>query len=159
MDLALWRKTVEICQECLEMDRRMLARIGPPEEDRGRDAENYLDPRLWEQFIEARQDLVEFTTSSIHVLSSGAGEKLPAGTGGRTAEDERDFAEMSELENRLVTSLKEMVELETRLADYLTENLSVLRETIDGLARNQVLFTQYAKKYNKPEPGYLSSDV
>jgi hypothetical protein len=137
----------------------MLAKLGPLDEDRGRNAENYVDPRLWEQFIAARKDLVDFTTSSIDVLTVSPARNLQAGSADRTGGDELMFAEQSELENRLMSSLKEMVELEYKLAGYLSENLSVLRETIDGLNKNQLLFSHYAKKYNKPDPGYLNSEA
>lgn len=137
----------------------MLAKLGPLGIDRGHDPENYVDPALWEHFIAARKDLVEFTASSIRVLTTAGKSHPPAGLGRRTEEDESFFAEQSELENRLVTSLKEMVELEVKLTNYLSENLSVLKDTIDGLNKNQTLFTHYANKFNKPEPGYVNSDI
>jgi hypothetical protein len=161
-DLALLRKTVVICSECLELDRSMLSKLGPLDDDRGRDPDNYVDPGLWEQFINARKELVDFTTSSIDVLNSGQKNNPnnnEPGLDQRTEEDEKNFAEQSELEYRLMTSLKEMVDLENKLANYLTENLSVLKETIDGLNKNQLLFTCYAKNHNKPDPGYLNSEV
>ncbi|MDR1677048.1 MAG: hypothetical protein LBS44_01495 [Deltaproteobacteria bacterium] len=158
-DLLLWRKTADICRECLDLDRAMLAKLGRLDLDRGRDAENYVDPALWEHFIAARQDLVDFTTSSIGVLTTNVSYQKPVDGNKRSEEDDKNFVEQSELENRLMTSLKEMLDLENKLANYLNENLSVLRETIDGLSKNQVLFSAYAKKYNKPDPGYLNSDI
>jgi hypothetical protein len=157
-DLALWRKTVEICQRCLELDRDMLARLGPPS-IAPKDVEDYLDPKVWEQFIEAREDLVEFTTSSIHVLTAEARRKVNPGNKKEKEEVKEAFAEQTELEARIMKSLKEMVDLEDRLASYLTENLSVLRETIDGLTKNQMLFTNYSRRCPKPEPGFLSSEA
>ncbi|MDR2388130.1 MAG: hypothetical protein LBE80_11200 [Deltaproteobacteria bacterium] len=155
-DLELWRKTARICDECLELDRAMLAKLGPLDQDKKADPENYLDPKLWEQFISARNDLVDFTTSSIQVLTASAKASARTDSAGLSKLDEKDFAEQSELENRLVTSLKEMVELENKLTNYLSENLNLLKETIDGLNKNQTLFIHYSKKFNKPEPGYLN---
>ncbi|MDR0622783.1 MAG: hypothetical protein LBJ61_13065 [Deltaproteobacteria bacterium] len=158
-DLELWRKAAQACGKCLELDRAMLARLGPLDEDKGRDPENYVAPALWEQFIAARNDLVDFTASSIHVLTASAKTPRAMGPDGRTAEDEKNFAEQSELENRLVNSLKEMVELESKLTDYLSENLDVLKETLDGLNKNQTLFSRYAQNAPKPEPGYLNAEL
>ncbi|MDR2302761.1 MAG: hypothetical protein LBF38_12065 [Deltaproteobacteria bacterium] len=157
-DLELWRKTARICEECLELDRAMLAKLGPLDRDRKADPDNYVDPGLWEQFISARNDLVDFTTSSINVLTASAKAALGTNSDGRAKQNEKEFAEQSELENRLVTSLKEMVELENKLTNYLSENLNVLKETIDGLNKNQTLFIHYSKKYNKPDPGYVNAD-
>jgi hypothetical protein len=156
-DLALWRKTVEICQRCLDLDREMLAKIGPGELS-PKDVEDYLDPKIWEQFIEAREDLVEFTTSSIHVLTVD-GQKKVAPPPDKIAAVKDDFVEQSELESRIIKSLKEMVELEASLAKYLNENLSVLRETIDGLSKNQLLFTKYSKNNSLSKHTLFSSEV
>jgi hypothetical protein len=158
-DLELWRKTVETCRECLALDQDMLARLGPLGHDKAGDPENYVDPSLWEQFIAARNDLVDFTVSSIHVLTVPAMKSQEAKSESRTDEDEKSFAERTELENRLVTSLKEMVDLESKLTSYLSENLNVLKETIDSLNKNQTVFSQYAKNRNKPEPGYFNSEA
>jgi hypothetical protein len=157
-DLALWRKTVEICHRCLELDREMLAKLGP--DDFGsRDAEEYLDPKIWEQFIEAREDLVDFTTSSISVLTRGERKPPPPSPEDETDEARRGMVEQAELEKRLVKSLKEMVELEAHLAKYLNENLSVLKETIDGLSKNQVLFTSYAKSAPRSHVHLLNTEA
>jgi hypothetical protein len=153
-DLELWRKTEAVCRECLKLDREMLASLGPMDQERERDPENYVDPGLWEQFIAARQDLVDFTTSSIDILASkGRNTALSEGADRKTA------TEQGELETRLINSLREMVELEFKLTNYLSENLDVLKETIDGLNKNQVIFSHYAKMATKPDPGYLNSDI
>ena len=93
---------------------------------------------------------MDFTTSSIEVLAktkSGGVEGVPKPEG-----DE-------DIEKRLMSSLSEMAALEERLAAYLTENLEVLRSAISDLARNQTLFTKYAKAGPKPEPEHLSSQI
>jgi hypothetical protein len=144
---ALWGRVMGAADKCLDMDRRMLERIEftkdgglPP-----KDVDGYLDPALWEHYVQARRDLVDFTTSSIKVLTRDR-PKAAAEAG-------------SDIETRLMRSLSEMAALEEKFAAYLTENLEVLGTAITELTRNQTIFTKYAKTAAKPEPGYLSSQA
>jgi hypothetical protein len=148
-------------EQCLELDRRMAGRaeFAKPIPDARPPAEavdDYLPPSVWEHYVEARRELVDFTTASIEVL---ARDRPAGGQAGGPAPDEQEEAERerSDIERRLVNSLTEMVELESRLAAYLTENLEALDRTIDGLTRNQTLFTKYARRATKPDPCQISS--
>jgi hypothetical protein len=147
-ETAVWRRVMESAEKCLEMDRGMLERVeaskrggAPPA-----DPDEYLDPSLWENFVEARRELIDFTSSSIEVLT-----RDPQGEPARPSEEE--------VERRLIGSLTEMAELEEKLAAYLSQNLDVLAAAIGELTRNQTLFSRYAKSAAKPEPGYLSSQA
>jgi hypothetical protein len=137
-------------QRCLELDRAMAEKIDLSKAGGSsqRDPDEYLDPALWEHYVSARKDLVDFTTSNIEVL---ARSKPKNGKAEQTAEGGDD------IENRLLSSLSEMADLERRLAAYLTENLEVLRRTLTALTRNQTLFTKYAKAIPKPEAERLDS--
>jgi hypothetical protein len=139
-------------KKCLELDRAMLERV---QASRGgelhpKDPDDYLDPALWDHYVEARRDLVDFTTSNIEVLV-----KSRSGGPQGSSRPEAD----SDIEKRLVSSLSEMAMLEEKLAAYLTENLEVLRKAVTDLTRNQTLFTKYAKAGAKPEPERLSSQL
>jgi hypothetical protein len=155
-DSALWRKIVEACEKCLELDRDMVAKIEIASEG-PRDVEEYLDPALWEQFIAARQDLCDFTTSSIELLTRKAPQKnkKPDNPNNLTVID----GQQAESEKRLFKSISEMLELEEKLTSYLNENLTVLKGTIDELTKNQTIFSQYSRNYSKPDPGYVSSQA
>lgn len=150
-DSALRRKIMAATEKCLDMDRRMIDRVEASQgfDPASRDPDDFLDPAVWEHYVEARQDLVDFTTSSIQVLarnrSRSNGADLPS--------------EESDIERRLVSSLSEMAALEERLAAYLTENLEVLRMAVADLTRNQTLFSKYSKTGAKPEPGHLDSQA
>jgi hypothetical protein len=137
-------------EKCLEMDRRMVERVEASAAGSGKasDPDDFLDPALWEHYVEARRELVDFTTSSVRSLARSRSHET--GT-------ERPAREDSDIERRLMSSLTEMADLEERLASYLTKNLEVLRRTVTDLTRNQVLFSKYAKTGARPEPDHLSS--
>jgi hypothetical protein len=123
----------------------MVAKIENYPSEGPKNAEEYLDPALWEQFVEARRDLCDFTTSTIKLLTFN---------GSKPIDDEQ-----TESEQRLLNSINEMLEMEKKLTSYLSENLSVLKGTIDELTKNQVIFSQYSKHLAKPDPGYISSQA
>jgi hypothetical protein len=161
-DRALWRRTAEVCEQCLGIDRAMAEKIaGRPA---GRDVDEYLDPALWEHFVEARRDLVDFAVDSVAMLArrkaQDPADGRPTGamsSGEALSEMAPTDPEQAEIEKRLLNSMTEMLALEERLTGYLTQNLEILRTTIDELSKNQVVFSQYARQTGRPEPGYLSS--
>jgi hypothetical protein len=137
-DRSLWQKTLRACQECLEMDRKFMKEL-----DRKKEADNQegLEPVLWENFIEARRDLMNFTSESINIL----------------ARDQESQNSNSDIKDRLITSLDEMMSLEEKLAAYLSENLDLLKETIEDLTKNQAIFSSYGRQGAKSCPDIISS--
>ncbi|MDR1081924.1 MAG: hypothetical protein LBQ79_13435 [Deltaproteobacteria bacterium] len=122
---AFWERTLAVSRECLELDRSFMGTLGR----RSAAGDDPLDPGLWENYVEARRSLVEFTTRSLSLM----------------ARDRDSQARMREQKERLETALGEIVRLEEKLAGFLSRNLSVLKETIDDLSRNQAVFTSYAR--------------
>ncbi|MDR1035324.1 MAG: hypothetical protein LBT40_01735 [Deltaproteobacteria bacterium] len=122
---AFWEKTLEVSRECLALDRSFLGTL----ERKTASGADPLDPELWENFIEARRSLVEFTTQSLNMMARDRGSQY----------------RMKDEKERLETTLGEVARLDELLASFLSRNLSVLKETIDELSRNQTVFTSYAR--------------
>jgi hypothetical protein len=183
--LVLWQKTAEACERCLTLDRQMAGKVTKNHGHAlGRlEVEEYLDPALWEHYVQARRDLFDFTVTGIEVLTqSGSDQKkldksnsdhdptevnpasghkaTPKAAHGEAHEEAHDEAhEAAEIEKRLMSSLSEMLALEEKLTGYLAENLEVLKQTIEDLTKNQPLFSKYSRQNAKPDPGYLSSQI
>jgi hypothetical protein len=122
---AFWDKTLAVSRKCLELDRGF---IGALQEKSGR-GDDALDPALWENFIEARRNLVEYTTQSLNVM----------------ARDRKSHARNKDVKDRLETTIGEIMRLEEKLAGFLSENLSALKKTIAHLTSNQAVFTSYTR--------------
>jgi hypothetical protein len=122
---AFWEKTLDVSRECLDLDRRFLGTL----KRKSAAGADPLDPALWENFIEARRSLVDFTTQNLNLM----------------ARDRQSHARNKDVKDRLETTLGEVMRLEEKLAGFLSRNLSVLKETIDDLSRNQAVFTSYAR--------------
>jgi hypothetical protein len=150
----LWARVSEAVAKCLELDRRMLDRVEANRDGERApdDPDGFIAPAVWERYVAARRDLVDFTTASIAILAGGRPSIAEAEPGpeGQVAD---------EMEERLVGSLDELAELEEKLAAYLADNLQVLGNAIEELTRNQTVFTRYAQTAPKPEPGYLNSQA
>jgi hypothetical protein len=129
---AFWLKTLELSEERLDMDRRFMG-VLEKKKSEGRDP---LDPLLWENFIEARKDLVDYTTSNLNVLSR----------------DKTAFSRNKDVKDRLETTLDEVMRLEEKLAAFLSRNLLVLKDTIEELNKNQAIFTAYSRHNHKSVP-------
>jgi hypothetical protein len=159
--LALWEKTMEACDKCLALDRAMANKIADSQKIpfEHRDVDEYLDPSLWEHYVEARRDLFDFTTSGIEVITKTRQAEKAAQSQMEPGQKDSSQDVDPDIERRLISSLSEMLELEAKLTNYLEENLNVLQQTIEDLIRNQTLFTKYASQNTKPEPGYLSSQI
>ena len=127
---AFWMKTLELSRECLDLDSRFLGDL----EKKTAAGGDPLDPSLWENFIEARRSLVDYTTENLNLL----------------AQDKSSQARNKDVMNRLETTLGEVMQLEEKLARFLSDNLSVLKETIEGITRNQAIFSAYGR--NNPKP-------
>ncbi|MDR2422714.1 MAG: hypothetical protein LBE01_04980 [Deltaproteobacteria bacterium] len=126
----LWAETLDACQKCLDLDRRFAAQL----ERQIAGAElDPLDPALWENFIEARRDLFDFTAMNLKLLAQG-----------------RSSPAESLIRERLLDSLSEMAAIEEQLADFLAKGLGDLKEAIDDLANGQALFAGYAALDAKP---------
>ncbi|MDR2338803.1 MAG: hypothetical protein LBF40_01495 [Deltaproteobacteria bacterium] len=137
---AFWVKTLELSEECLDLDRRFLAELnGLGRKDKG--GKDPLDPTLWENFIEARKSLVEYTTGNLNLL----------------AQDKSSQGRNKDMLARLETTLGEVMRLEERLAGFLSENLVALKDTIDGIAKNQAIFSAYGRNNTKPMPEALET--
>jgi hypothetical protein len=132
---AFFTKTLELSEECLQTDRNFVASL----EKREKEGADPLEPRLWENFISARQSLVDFTTSNLNLL----------------ARDRAALETHKDITTRLETTLGEVMVLEEKLHTFLSEKLTVLKETIDEISKNQVLFTSYSKNNYKPLPEAL----
>jgi hypothetical protein len=120
-----------MAEECLSLDKRF---IGTLEKKKTLGADP-LDPCLWENFIEARRSLVDYTTQNLNILAG----------------DKKSASRNSDIKDRLETALGEVMQLEEKLASFLSENLAALKDTIDGISKNQAIFTQYAKNNYKPQ--------
>jgi hypothetical protein len=134
---AFWGKILELSEECLSMDRRFLGTL----DRKTAKGDDPLDPGLWENFIEARRSLVDYTTSSLNVISR----------------DKEAVARNKDIKDRLVDTLDEVMLLEEKLSAFLSENLTVLKETIDDISKNQAVFTSYARVKGKPRPEALET--
>jgi hypothetical protein len=134
---AFWNKTLEVSEDCLELDRRFLGTLEKKTESGG----DPLDPLLWENFIEARRNLVEFTTENLNLL----------------AQDKQSQARNKDVMNRLETTLGEVMQLEEKLTSFLSENLAALKDTIDGITKNQAIFSAYGRNSHKPRPEALET--
>jgi hypothetical protein len=88
---AFWLKTLEMSEERLDMDRRFIG-VLETKKSEGRDP---LDPDLWENFIEARKDLVDYTTTNLNIISR----------------DKRAFSRNKDVKYRLETTLDEVMRL------------------------------------------------
>ncbi|MDR2198825.1 MAG: hypothetical protein LBR53_05115 [Deltaproteobacteria bacterium] len=125
-----WLKTLELSRECLELDRGFLGAL----EKKTENGDDPLEPALWENFIEARRSLVDYTTENILLL----------------ARDKGSQARNKDVMKRLETTLNEVMRLEEKLAFFLSENLSVLKDTVDGITKNQAIFAAYGRSNPKP---------
>jgi hypothetical protein len=134
---AFWLKTLELSLGCLDLDRRFLGTL----EKKTASGGDPLDPGLWENFIEARRNLVDYTTENLNLLSK----------------DKPSQARNKDVMNRLETTLGEVMQLEEKLAKFLSENLSVLKDTIDDISRNQAIFSAYGRTNPKPMPEALET--
>ncbi|MDR1038997.1 MAG: hypothetical protein LBR80_02285 [Deltaproteobacteria bacterium] len=135
---AFWETTLKVTHECLELDRRFAGTVKARHES----GDDPLDPELWENFIEARRSLVDFTAQSLNLI----------------ARDRAARERNREAEERLKTALGEMVRLEEGLAGFLTVNLKALKDTVEHLSRNQAIFTGYARASGaKPGPETLET--
>jgi hypothetical protein len=138
----LWSETLIACQKCLEIDRHFASRLEDQIKDPKRDP---LDPALWENFIEARRDLFDFTAVNLNLLA----KRDKANAGGASPD--------GQIRESLLKSLGEMAALEEKLTAYLSENLGILKETIDNLAKGQAIFSGYASLDSKPPATRLDS--
>jgi predicted nuclease with TOPRIM domain len=134
---AFWLKTLEVSEQCLDLDRRFLGTL----ERKTAQGHDPLDPALWENFIEARRNLVEYTTENLNLL----------------ARDRKAIGRNRDIKDRLETTLGEVMQLEEKLTTFLSENLSVLKETIEDISRNQMIFTAYARHTHKPRPEVMET--
>jgi hypothetical protein len=135
---AFWANTLEISEECLELDRDFLARI---EGRGGPGGADPLNPELWESFIKARKNLVDYTTENLAIL----------------AQDKESQARNPDVMTRLESTLGEVMLLEERLTSFLRDNLGILRDTIDGISKNQAIFSAYGRSLPKQIPGSLET--
>jgi hypothetical protein len=134
----LWQEALKACDECLRLDKDFVSNL---QRKINLENEDPLDPVLWENFIKARQDLFEYTTQNLNVLSR----------------EKNIHDEGKKIREHLITSLDEMLSLEERLTVYLSDNLTVLKEAINDISKNQTIFSFYARQTPKPEPDHLSS--
>jgi predicted nuclease with TOPRIM domain len=130
-------KTLEVSRECLEMDRSFLGAL----EKKAAAGRDPLEPRMWENFIEARRSLVDFTTENLNLL----------------AQDAEAQSRHKDVMARLETTLGEVMRLEEKLTHFLSENLDALRETIDGISKNQAIFSAYSRSRAKPRAETLET--
>jgi hypothetical protein len=107
-----------------------------------------LDPALWENFIAVRRDIFDYTALNLRVLAKD--QKDPERLDALSLEE-------SQIKEELLTSLTEMAALEEKLTSYLADNLTLLKETIDDLAKGQTLFSGYASLETQPNPTRLDS--
>ncbi|MDR2351692.1 MAG: hypothetical protein LBF22_00785, partial [Deltaproteobacteria bacterium] len=114
---AFFLKTLELSKECLDLDRNFLGTL----EKKSAQGGDPLDPLLWENFIEARRNLVDFTTGNLVLL----------------AKDRESHIRNKDVMDRLETTLGEVMQLEEKLTKFLSENLNALKDTIDGISKNQ----------------------
>ncbi|MDR2405430.1 MAG: hypothetical protein LBE27_03565 [Deltaproteobacteria bacterium] len=136
-DKAFLMKTLELSKDCLDLDRHFLGDL----EKKAASGDDPLDPSLWENFIEARRNLVDFTTSNLNML----------------AQDRESQNRHKDVMSRLESTLGEVVKLEEKLTRFLSENLGVLKETIDGISKNQAIFSAYGRGNGKPRPEALET--
>ena len=134
---AFWHKTLELSRECLDLDRSFLGAL----EKKSLSGGDPLDPGLWENFIEARRSLVDYTTENLNLL----------------ARDKDAQSRNKDAMARLETTLGEVMQLEEKLSKFLSENLNVLKETIDGITKNQAIFSAYSRGAPKPRPEALET--
>ncbi|MDR3204377.1 MAG: hypothetical protein LBV23_06500 [Deltaproteobacteria bacterium] len=157
-DLFLWSKIMEASQKCLDLDREIFLKIKSFEDGQAKEVDDFVDPALWENYIEARRELFDYATNNIKVLTRD--RRAPRKASRREGDKvEADQKRQKEIESRIVNSLKEMLLLEEKLTNYLSDNLSVIKETIEELSKNQPIFTKYSRGATKPQPGYLSSQA
>jgi hypothetical protein len=130
-------KTLELSKECLDLNKSFLKAL----EKKSLNGEDPLDPGLWENFIEARRSLVDFTTSNLNLL----------------AQDQESQKHNKETLSRLETTLGEVMHLEEKLTKFLSDNLSALKDTIDGISKNQAIFSAYGRNGSKPMPEALET--
>ncbi|MDR2354431.1 MAG: hypothetical protein LBF22_14990 [Deltaproteobacteria bacterium] len=136
---AFWLKTFEVSQECLELDRGFLSNLAK----RTAVGNDPLEPALWENYIEARKSLVDYTTANLNLL----------------ARDKKGLVRNKDIKDRLETTLSEVVKLEEKLTSFLAENLSLLKETIDDISKNQLVFSAYAQHNYKPRPEAIETTL
>jgi predicted nuclease with TOPRIM domain len=136
---AFWMKTLQVSQECLDLDRRF---IGALERKTALGADP-LEPSLWENFIEARRDLVDCATENLNLI----------------ARDKKAQSRQRDIKDRLETTLGEVMRLEEKLTSFLAENLSVLKDAIEDISKNQVIFSAYGRHNHKPRPEALETTI
>jgi hypothetical protein len=136
---ALWLSTLKASRECLELDQGFLSGL----DRRSAEGADALEPSLWENFIEARRELVDYTTGNLNLL----------------ARDRKSQERNQDINDRLVTTLGEVMRLEEKLAVFLRDNLSALKDTIDGISKNQVIFSAYARNNHKSRRDVLETTL